>query len=202
MRFKVFIAAAAMVPVLLLAGCQGGSGTWFGFGGGQENRAAETNDSVAVMAEESKNAVQVKLIDVQGKPMGQAKLTNAGEGVRIELEAEHLTPRKHGFHVHEFGKCEAPDFKSAGGHFNPEGQKHGMGHPHGSHAGDLPNLEADQEGKVHFDYVAKQLTLKPNQPNSLLKDGGTSLVIHEKADDNVTEPAGNAGVRIACGEVR
>lgn len=202
MKFKAFIAAAAIALLLLLVGCQADPRTWFGSGGEQKDQKHEMNDSAAVMAKESKDAVQVQLIDLQGNPIGQAKLTQVSEGVRIQLESEHLTPGKHGFHVHENGKCEAPDFKSAGGHFNPQGQKHGMAHSQGSHAGDLPNLEVNPEGKVQFEYVAKQLTLEPNQSNSLLKSGGTALVIHEKADDNVTEPAGNAGARIACGVIQ
>ncbi|MBP1155532.1 MULTISPECIES: superoxide dismutase family protein [unclassified Paenibacillus] len=199
MRFKSFIAAAAISQMLLLSGCQ------FGWSGAEQEKdpKQEVNGSSApVMAHQDKESVLVELLGTQGQRIGQAKLTQVDEGVRIEVESSNLTPGPHGFHVHENGKCEQPDYQSAGGHFNPLGQKHGVGHPQGSHAGDLPNLEVDQEGKVKLDYVAKQLTLESNQPNSLLKDGGTSLVIHEKADDNVTEPAGNAGARIACGVIR
>ncbi|GCL70217.1 superoxide dismutase family protein [Paenibacillus naphthalenovorans] len=202
MNFKAYIAAAAIALLLLLVGCQADPRAWFGAGGEPKDQQHEMNDSEAVMAQETKDEVHVQLIGLEGKPIGQARLTQVSEGVRIELESEHLTPGQHGFHVHENGKCEAPDFKSAGGHFNPQGHQHGMGNAQGSHAGDLPNLEANPEGKVKFEYVAKQLTLVRDQPNSLLKSGGTSLIIHEKVDDNRTEPAGNAGARIACGVIR
>lgn len=116
--------------------------------------------------------------------------------MKIEVNASGLSPGKHGFHVHAVGKCEAPDFKSAGPHFNPGGKKHGHDNPEGPHAGDLPNLEvaADKKGKATF--VAKGLAF-----DSLFAGSGTSLVLHADPDDGKTDPAGNSGARIACGVI-
>ncbi|WP_302058365.1 superoxide dismutase family protein [Paenibacillus sp. MZ04-78.2] len=199
-------AAISTVSLLMLSGCQHDLRAWFGQTEKPQQRhePKQSEDSAAVMANEAKEAVQVNILGKQGTMIGTAKLTPAGSGggVRIELEAASLSPGPHGFHVHETGKCEAPDFTTAGAHFNPEARKHGLNNPEGPHTGDLPNLEADQQGKVKADFVAKQLTLEPGQPNSLRKSGGTAFVIHEKADDLKSDPAGNAGGRIGCGVVR
>ncbi|MFB6366464.1 superoxide dismutase family protein [Paenibacillus elgii] len=193
-------AAISTVSLLMLSGCQHDLRAWFG----QTEKPKQSEDSAAVMANEAKEVVQVNILGKKGTTIGTAKLTPAGSGggVRIELEAASLSPGPHGFHVHETGKCEAPDFTSAGAHFNPEARKHGLNNPEGPHTGDLPNLEADQQGKVKADFVAKQLTLEPGQPNSLRKPGGMAFVIHEKADDLRTDPAGNAGGRIGCGVIQ
>ncbi|SCW60530.1 superoxide dismutase, Cu-Zn family [Paenibacillus tianmuensis] len=198
--------AISTVSLLMLSGCQHDLRAWFGQTEKPQHRhePKQSEDSAAVMANEAKEAVQVNILGKQGTTIGTAKLTPAesGGGVRIELEAASLSPGPHGFHVHETGKCEAPDFTSAGAHFNPEARKHGLNNSEGPHTGDLPNLEADQQGKVKADFVAKQLTLEPGQPHSLRKPGGTAFVIHEKADDFRTDPAGNAGGRIGCGVIR
>ena len=106
----------------------------------------------------------------------------------------------HAFHIHEQGNCELPGFKSAGGHFNPRGKKHGVKNPQGHHAGDLPNLVVGSDGEVEIEVIAGGVTLGPGA-NSLLSKSGTSLVIHADPDDDLTDPAGNAGARIACGAV-
>jgi Cu-Zn family superoxide dismutase len=121
--------------------------------------------------------------------------------VEITVEAEELPSGIHGFHIHETGKCQSPDFQSAGGHFNPEGKKHGRNHPEGEHAGDLQNIVVDSAGKVKNTQVVKQVTLKKDETNSLLKETGTALVIHEFADDYRSDPAGKSGKRIACGVI-
>ena len=107
----------------------------------------------------------------------------------------------HALHVHAVGKCEGPDFKSAGPHFNPEEKKHGTQNPDGPHAGDLPNFEVGADGRAKTSVVATRVSLGTGT-NSLFQSNGTALVIHEKADDNLTDPAGNAGSRIACGAVQ
>ena len=139
------------------------------------------------------------LTDGGGHSVGQARITEDEHGVRIHLTANHLAPGEHGFHIHETGKCEAPDFKSAGGHFNPEGKKHGKENPEGAHAGDLDNITVNSDGKVNVTLTVDGVTLNPEASHSLLKSGGTALVIHEKADDLKSDPAGDAGDRIACG---
>ena len=99
------------------------------------------------------------------------------------------------------GKCEPPEFTTAGSHFNPEGKKHGLSNPEGPHAGDLPNLDvaADGTGQVH--YLATKVTLNPG-PASLFDADGTAVVVHANADDHFTDPTGNSGGRIACGVIQ
>lgn len=141
-----------------------------------------------------------ELVDAKGTKVGTVQLTEVADGVRIVLEASNLPPGVHGFHVHDSGKCEGPDFKSAGGHFNPDGKQHGLQNPKGPHAGDLPNLVVDEQGRAKADFVAPLLTLKPGK-YSLLEGDATSLMIHQNADDYLTDPAGNAGARLACGTI-
>lgn len=140
------------------------------------------------------------IVDPAGKTIGAAILTEQRNDVAITLEVSGLTPGKHGLHLHENGICTPPDFKSAGGHFNPFRKQHGSDNPHGMHAGDLPNLEVDANGMAELTLVATGTTLGAG-PGSLLKEGGTSIVIHAEADDNKSDPAGNAGPRVACGVV-
>jgi len=138
--------------------------------------------------------------DVQGKQIGTAILTESAEGVRIALDVSKLPAGAHGFHIHSVGKCDPPDFKSAGPHFNPYGKKHGMKNPDGPHAGDLPDIEVGADGTVKTAVITKQVTLGAGK-NSLFPEGGTALVIHVDPDDERTDPAGNSGARIACGVI-
>ena len=140
------------------------------------------------------------LADSKGASVGTAKLKEASGGVSLTLEVSNLPPGVHGFHIHAVGKCESPDFKSAGGHFNPEGKKHGWENPEGHHAGDLQNLTVDAKGKAKVKVVVAGVTLGDG-PNSLFQPQGTAIVIHAAPDDNKTDPAGNAGARIACGVI-
>jgi Cu/Zn superoxide dismutase len=127
---------------------------------------------------------------------GTVTFTAERGGVRIVADVFHLTPGKHGFHVHEHGDCSAHDASSAGGHFNPYGQKHGgPGNPN-RHAGDLGNLVADETGHAHYDWVDDLLDL--NGPNAII---GRSVVVHANEDDLTSQPAGNSGPRIACGVI-
>jgi len=143
---------------------------------------------------------QAQLSDSKGANVGTAKLKETAKGVSLTLEVENLPPGVHGFHIHTVGKCEPPDFKSAGGHFNPEGKKHGWENPEGHHAGDLQNLTVDAQGKAKVKLVVTGVTLGDG-PNSLFQPQGTAIVIHADPDDMKTDPAGNAGARIACGVI-
>jgi Cu-Zn family superoxide dismutase len=147
-------------------------------------------------------AVNVSLINAKGEPIGKALITEMADGVHIGIEASKLTPGKHGFHIHQTGKCDPPDFKTAGEHLNPGGKQHGFENPKGPHDGDLLNLEAGPDGTAKGEFVDNRVTLAKGKPNSLLKDGGTSLVIHQDPDDYKTDPAGNSGARVACGVIQ
>src|SRR5699024_2015253 len=145
--------------------------------------------------------LEVELINTDGVGVGLATLKEKGDGVHIEVDAHHLEPGLHGFHIHERGLCEAPTFESAGGHFNPTNKKHGFDNPEGPHAGDIVNIEVKEDGTVKANFVNDMVTLKEGVANSLLGKEGSSLMIHADPDDYVSQPAGNAGDRIVCGVI-
>ena len=144
--------------------------------------------------------ITATLRDAQGKVVGTATFTPGDGGTRITVAVAGVAPGPHGFHVHAVGKCEGPDFKSAGGHFNPAGKEHGIENPKGFHAGDVPNLVVGPDGAGKGDFLARGASLEPG-PGSLFPEGGTAVVLHAAPDDMKTDPAGNAGARIACGVV-
>lgn len=145
--------------------------------------------------------VTVDLKDTEGKKVGTVNLEETDSGVRISLEASNLPQGTHGFHIHETASCVAPTFESAGGHFNPTNASHGVDNEEGPHAGDLPNIEVGKDGTIKEEITAKHVTLKTHKDNSLFDSDGSALVIHAKADDNKSQPSGNAGDRIACSEI-
>ncbi len=139
-------------------------------------------------------------MDAQGKEIGSAKITSTADGVKIAVKVSKLTPGDHGIHIHNVGKCEGPAFASAGGHFNPTSAHHGIHNtqdPH-PHLGDLQNLTVTDKGKGDASFTVSGVTLGDGA-NSLFHEGGTSLVIHAKADDLTSDPSGNSGDRVACG---
>jgi len=136
----------------------------------------------------------------KGEVLGAAALVEAPYGVMILLEASGLRPGQHGLHIHEVGRCDPPDFASAGGHFNPRGKRHGLMIMEGPHVGDLPNLVAGPDGSARTEVYLPHATLGGGT-NSLVHPNGTALVIHADPDDQRTHPGGNAGARIACGVI-
>jgi superoxide dismutase, Cu-Zn family len=142
----------------------------------------------------------VDLKDAKGNSVGVAMISPASSGgVSIALDVKSLPPGEHALHFHAVPKCEAP-FTSAGGHFNPTNKKHGMQNPEGPHAGDMANFTVDAKGMAKTTIVNPTVTMG-SEPNSIYANNGTALMIHAAADDMKTDPAGNAGDRIACGVI-
>jgi superoxide dismutase, Cu-Zn family len=142
-----------------------------------------------------------ELKTADGKDVGTVTLTQTRGGVRLALALKGLPPGEHAFHVHAVGKCEPPGFTSAGPHFNPENKKHGKLNKEGHHAGDMDNIRVPANGNLTLAVVDKDITLEKGKPNSVFQDSGTAVVIHANKDDYMTDPAGNAGDRIACGVI-
>jgi superoxide dismutase, Cu-Zn family len=142
---------------------------------------------------------KAELKDASGKKVGDVSLEQTPNGVLVFADLTGLPPGVHAMHIHEAAKCEPP-FKTAGGHFNPGAKEHGMKNMKGMHAGDLPNVEVPKEGALKVQALVQGVSLGEG-PTSLFGKSGTSIVIHAGVDDYATNPAGNAGDRIACGVV-
>jgi Cu-Zn family superoxide dismutase len=128
---------------------------------------------------------------------GVVRFTQEGESVKVVAELEGLTPgHKHAFHIHQYGDCSAPDGMSAGGHYNPEGHQHGLPDTENRHAGDLGNVQADEQGKAHYEITVNNISIS-GQKNPIV---GRAVIVHAKPDDG-GQPVGNAGARIGCGVI-
>jgi len=136
-----------------------------------------------------------------GTAVGTATFMQESGGVRVTGQFKGLPPGQHGIHVHAVGKCDAPDFMSAGGHFNPTSHQHGLNNPQGAHAGDMPNLTVAADGTGTINALLKDASVGGGA-GDLFGPDGTALVIHAMADDEMTDPTGNSGGRIACGVIR
>jgi len=178
-----------LIPIAVLGACSGPS----------KEEANEVGNKAGAVAAPEPAAVAV-LKDATGKEVGEAQFTQDQNGISVEVSAAGLTPGLHGTHVHMTGKCDGPDFKSAGGHWNPTSHQHGLENPQGSHKGDLPNMNvsADGTGSVHFSIPGGVLK---GAEGVLLDADGAAIVIHAGPDDMKTDPAGNSGDRIACGVI-
>ena len=162
---------------------------------------APQSQSVEAQRARIADGAKVAVRKADGTSLGTLTLsTHSSGGVGFNGRLSGLPAGTSGVHIHENGQCDPPDFKSAGGHFNPQGKQHGQMNPQGKHAGDLGNLRVGPNGSTEVSLVADLVSLGEG-PNSLLKEGGTSFVIHAQADDLKTDPSGDSGDRIACGVI-
>lgn len=141
------------------------------------------------------------LLDAAGRTVGEARFQETPHGVLLTLDLKNATPGVHALHVHEVGTCQPPSFDSAGDHFAPSGSEHGFLNPRGAHEGDLPNITVPTTKEVSLDYLIADVTLAAG-PRSLLDANGSALVMHAAKDDYRSDPAGEAGDRLACGAIR
>jgi Cu-Zn family superoxide dismutase len=151
---------------------------------------------------EEKSSAPLKAIAVLhptagNKASGTVTFTEVADGVQVDAEITGLTPGNHGFHVHEFGDCSAADATSAGAHFNPTNKPHAAPDATERHVGDMGNVEADGSGKAKLEYLDHQISLTNDQQLVV----GRSVVVHAKADDLKSQPAGDSGARVACGVI-
>ena len=144
----------------------------------------------------------VDLKDAKGSDVGTATIVSKGPGVEVKLELKNLPPGVHAVHFHQKAMCDPPDFKTAGGHFNPTAKQHGFDNPQGHHAGDMMNFTVKENGTAKTTLKDDDVVLGTgSEANSLLANGGSSIMVHAKADDYKTDPSGNSGDRIACGPI-
>jgi Cu-Zn family superoxide dismutase len=180
MKRKFFSAA----PVLLALAFG-----WFGCAKQQEGTPAQPEASIT-------KAVAVLSPTAGNTASGVVTFTKEAGGVRVVANITGVPAGDHGFHVHEFGDCSAPDGTAAGGHFNPTGMSHAGPTAEQRHVGDLGNVTADDQGSVALDYVDTHLAF--SGANSII---GRGLILHANPDDLASQPTGNAGGRIACGVI-
>ena len=145
--------------------------------------------------------LSTRLLTAEGNSLGEVELLQMADGVQIIASVKGLPPGQYAMHLHAVGRCVGPDFASAGPHFNPMAKQHGRDNPMGAHMGDLPNLEVTDKGVGEVNIMLPGLRLADGDA-PLLDADGAAVVLHARADDYRSDPAGNAGQRIACGEIR
>lgn len=157
-------------------------------GGCAEHRAARGGALAA------RGAASAVVVNASGKAIGTATARSVEGGLRLTISAASLPLGQHGVHIHAVGRCDAPDFMTAGGHWNPGGARHGAHNPAGPHAGDLANMIVSKDGRGALAAIIPGVTI-----DGLLDADGAAIVVHAAADDLMTDPSGNSGARIACG---
>jgi len=183
---RTVLTATSLTLGLALAACSNDA----------EAPAAQDEPERAYMAADSAPATaQALLKTADGKDAGSVTATQEDGGIRLAINATGMSAGEHGIHVHMTGKCDGPKFVSAGGHWNPMGAKHGLNNPQGQHSGDMPNLVVASDGSGRMDYLLDEAQL-----DQMLDADGAALVIHAKADDQKTDPSGDSGDRLACGD--
>ncbi len=190
---KMRVAASALVLGLVASACA--SGPNVGRSSATPNPSDYVDSPTALVA-------SAGLIDKDGRVIGLASFRETRLGVRVEVKVQDLLPGKHAMHIHAAGKCDPPEFTTAGSHFNPNGGRHGVAGAATSHAGDLPHLVVGPDGKGSVTLMAPHLNLNRAASSGLTFGPGTAIVVHASSDDEKTDPAGNSGARIACGIVR
>ena len=150
----------------------------------------------ATQAASAGEQASAAMMNANGESVGAVTLSATPQGTLLHATLKNLPAGAHAFHVHAVGVCEPP-FKSAGGHYNPDGKKHGISNPEGMHAGDMPNIHVPDSGALEIEVLNALLSLD----DSLFDEDGAAIVIHEGPDDYVSDPAGAAGPRIACGVI-
>lgn len=159
--------------------------------------AAAANDSAATNQATAAPTARAELAVADGTPAGVATITQDGTGLKVSFMSQRLPTGPHAVHIHTTGKCDGPGFESAGPHWNPESKQHGTQNPQGSHKGDLPNMTVAANGTGSIMYTIPNTTLA-----DVLDADGAAFMVHADPDDNVSDPAGNAGGRIACGVIK
>lgn len=185
--------AAILAAGLLAAACGGGPAS---------GKSSATQDPSSFLAAPTNQRAQAGLLDKDGKGVGSASLREDRVGLHVELRVVGLPAGLHGVHVHAVGKCEGPEFTTAGGHFNPASKVHGTLSANGPHAGDLGNLEVKKDGTGLLSVTTPHLSLVPGASTNVAASGGLAIVVHAQADDEKTDPSGNSGARIACGIIK
>jgi len=176
--------ASRALTILLLsavaAGCGSGSET--------PRRGQEAIERIFA------NGFRAPIVDARGKPIGTLAGAPGDQGLVVRIAASELKPGRHAIHLHEEGRCDLPDFASAGAHWNAAGRQHGHDNPRGPHDGDWDNMDVGADGRGSTDRLIPRW-------HGRIPPSGLALVIHADRDDEVTDPSGNSGVRIACGIV-
>ena len=162
--------------------------------------ASDTAGYDPTMDDSATDFGEATLTGASGAAMGNVTFNETPEGVRVVINGRNMPPGVHGAHVHMTGACQAPDFESAGGHWNPLGKMHGRDNPAGPHMGDMPNLIVGNDGSGTLELVIQGATLVGGA-ESILDADGAAILIHQGPDDYRTDPSGASGARIACGVI-